>query len=334
MTRPVAITPGDPGGIGPDICLQAALDGTLQGVVLADPELLARRAKHLGLPVSICDVDQYDANRTQGRVYCDPIAAADPANPPGISDPINAGYCLQSLDAALQGIADDRYSALVTGPIHKATIRNAGFGQFTGHTEYLRDHFGLSEVVMMLASSHCRVALVTTHLPLAAVPKAITHEKLTTVLDIVRRSLSTQFGIPHPRIQVLGLNPHAGEEGHLGVEEQQVIAPALEAYRAQHPDLALAGPIPADTAFTPAMRAQTDAYIAMYHDQGLPVVKYGGFGDAVNITLGLPIIRTSVDHGTALSIAGQGMASPEGLVAAIREAIRLAAIQTDPRPPS
>ncbi len=332
MTPPVAITPGDPGGIGPDICLQAALDGTLHGVVLADPELLSHRAKHLGLPVSICDADHYDPHRTQGRLYCAPIAAADPANVPGISDPINAGYCLQSLDAALQGIANNTYSALVTGPLNKATIRNAGFSHFTGHTEYLRDHFGLSEVVMMLASSSCRVALVTTHLPLADVPKAITQEKLTTVIDIVRDSLMRQFGIQYPRIQVLGLNPHAGEEGHLGMEEQQTITPALKAYRARHAELALNGPVPADTAFTPAMRAQTDAYIAMYHDQGLPVVKYGGFGDAVNITLGLPIIRTSVDHGTALSIAGQGIASPEGLVSAIREATRLAAIQTDPRP--
>ena len=330
MIQPVAITPGDPGGIGPDICLQAALDGTLNGVVLADPALLTQRATHLGLPVRIEDAERFDPERLQGHLYCQPIAAADPHNAPGHSDPVNAGYCLQSLDAALEGIADGRFSALVTGPLNKATIRNAGFTTFTGHTEYLRDHFGLSEVVMMLASSHCRVALATTHLPLAEVPGAITAHRLTTVIEIVYQSMRTLFALPEPRIHVLGLNPHAGEDGHLGLEEQTVISPTLDQIRRQDPTRQLIGPVPADTAFTPEGRANADVHIAMYHDQGLPVVKFGGVGDAVNITLGLPVIRTSVDHGTALSIAGRGLASSEGLVTAIREANRLAHLRTSP----
>ena len=334
MIAPVAITPGDPGGIGPDLCLQAALDGTLDGVVLADPQLLQARAQHLGLPISVCDALDYDPDRIQGRIYCESIASADPYNRPGHSDPINAGYCLQSLDAAMLGIAAGRFSALVTGPLNKATIRTAGFTEFTGHTEYLRDHYGLSEVVMLLASAACRVALVTTHLPLSAVPQAITESKLLRVIEIVRHSMIDLFALPNPRIHVLGLNPHAGEDGHLGHEELTVITPALNRLREKYPTLHLVGPLPADTAFTPEGRANADVHVAMYHDQGLPVAKYGGFGEAVNITLGLPIIRTSVDHGTALDLAGRGLATTDGLVAAIRQAKHLAALRTDPLSPA
>ena len=320
---PLAITPGDPGGIGPDLCIQAAIDGELEGVVIADPEIIKRRADILGLPVSIMDADHYNPERTQGVIYVDPVAAADPANPPGISDPINAGYCLQSIEHALHGIQDQRFRALVTGPVNKGTIRNGGYDAFTGHTEFLRDFFGLPEVVMMLASTDCRVALVTTHLPLTEVPTAITQDRIETVTGIVIKAFSEVFQMPHPRIHVLGLNPHAGEDGHLGREEIEIIRPALEALRTRHPNVHLEGPLPADTAFTPDLRAQADCHIAMYHDQGLPVVKYQGFGDSVNITLGLPIVRTSVDHGTALNLAGKGLASTGGLIAAIREANRL-----------
>ncbi len=323
--NPLAITPGDPGGIGPDLCIQAAIDGELEGVVIADPEIMKRRAAILDLPVSIVDADQYNPDRTQGVIYVDAVAAADPTNKPGVSDPINAGYCLQSVKHALTGIQQQRFRALVTGPLNKATIRDGGFESFTGHTEFLRDFFDLSEVVMMLASIDCRVALVTTHLPLTEVSKAITRERIESVTNIVISSFNEVFQLPNPRIHVLGLNPHAGEEGHLGREEIDIIRPTLEALRVQHPHVHLEGPLPADTAFTPELRAQADCHIAMYHDQGLPVVKYQGFGDSVNITLGLPIVRTSVDHGTALNLAGRGLASTGGLVAAIREANRLTA---------
>ena len=323
--NPLAITPGDPGGIGPDLCIQAAIDGELEGVVIADPEIMKRRADILGLPVSIVDANYYNPDRTQGVIYVDAVAAADPTNEPGISDPINAGYCLESIKHALTGIQQQRFRALVTGPLNKATIRDGGFKSFTGHTEFLRDFFDLSEVVMMLASIDCRVALVTTHLPLTEVSKAITRERIESVTNIVISAFTEVFQLPNPRIHVLGLNPHAGEDGHLGQEEVDIIRPALEVLRVQHPHVHLEGPLPADTAFTPELRAQADCHIAMYHDQGLPVVKYQGFGDSVNITLGLPIVRTSVDHGTALNLAGRGLASTGGLVAAIREANRLTA---------
>lgn len=323
--NPLAITPGDPGGIGPDLCIQAAIADELEGVVIADPEIMKRRAALLGLPVSIVDADHYNPDRTQGVIYVDTVAAADPTNKPGVSDPINAGYCLHSIEHALTGIQQQRFRALVTGPVNKATIRNGGFQSFTGHTEFLRDFFDLSEVVMMLTSIDCRVALVTTHLPLTEVSKAITRERIESVTNIVIKAFNEVFQLPNPRIHVLGLNPHAGEDGHLGREEIDIIRPALEALRVQHPHVHLEGPLPADTAFTPELRAQADCHIAMYHDQGLPVVKYQGFGDSVNITLGLPIVRTSVDHGTALNLAGRRLASTGGLVAAIREANRLTA---------
>lgn len=323
---PLAITPGDPGGIGLDLCLQAALDGDLDGVVIADPQLVQARAQQLGLPVSLQDAESYDPNRTQGRLYIEPISAAHPDNPPGVSDPANAGYCLSSLDAALAGIEAGHYSGLVTGPVNKATIRDGGYRQFTGHTEYLRDHFGLDEVVMMLASADCRVALVTTHLPLADVPAAITTDRVLRTAHIVHRSLISQFALPHPRVAVLGLNPHAGESGHLGTEERDILEPAMARLEKECPETTWLGPMPADTAFQPDKRQSVDAYLAMYHDQALPVVKYHGFG-AVNITLGLPIIRTSVDHGTALELAGTGMASTQGLVAAVAECKRLVSLQ-------
>ena len=320
---PLVITPGDPGGIGPDLCIQAAVDGELDGIVIADPKIIRDRANCLGLPVTVMDADHYDPKRIQGIIYVNPIAAADPENPPGISMPTNAAYCLKSIESALHGIGKGLFRALITGPLNKATIRDGGYSSFTGHTEFLRDFYGLPEVVMMLASPTCRVALVTTHLPLSEVPSSITRERIENVGRIVISSFRDIFQIKHPRIHVLGLNPHAGEGGHLGREEIEIIGPAIETLRLIHKNISIEGPIPADTAFTPDVRAAADVHIAMYHDQGLPIVKYEGFGNSVNITLGLPIVRTSVDHGTALTIAGKGVANTGGLIAAIREAKQL-----------
>ena len=320
---PLVITPGDPGGIGPDLCIQAAVDGELDGIVIADPKIIRARADYLGLPVTVMDADHYDPKRTQGIIYVNPIVAADPDNPPGISMPINATYSLKSIEAALDGIGKGLFRALITGPLNKATIRDGGYPSFTGHTEFLRDFYDLPEVVMMLASPTCRVALVTTHLPLSKVPSSITRERIENVGRIVISSFKDIFQIKHPRIHVLGLNPHAGEGGHLGREEIEIIGPAIENLRSSHKNISIEGPLPADTAFTPGVRAAADVHIAMYHDQGLPIVKYEGFGNSVNITLGLPIVRTSVDHGTALTIAGKGVANTGGLIAAIREAKQL-----------
>ena len=320
---PLVITPGDPGGIGPELCIQAAIDGELDGIVIADPNIIKARADHLGLPVTVIDADHYDPNHPKGVIYVNPIAAADPDNPPGISKPINADYCLKSIERALHGIDNGLFRALITGPLNKATIRDGGYGSFTGHTEFLRDFYGLPEVVMMLSSPTCRVALVTTHLPLSQVPSSITRERIENVGRIVISSFQNIFKIRYPRIHILGLNPHAGEGGHLGREELDIIGPAIEALRSTHKNICIKGPLPADTAFTPDVRATADVHIAMYHDQGLPIVKYEGFGNSVNITLGLPIVRTSVDHGTALDIAGKGIANTGGLVAAIREANQL-----------
>lgn len=324
MIAPVAITTGDPGGIGPDVCLLGALAGQLTGVVLCDPAILSARVKQLGIPVSISDADAYDPSRTTGVVYCEPVAAADPDNPAGVSSAVNAGYCLSMLDHALDGIKSGRFSALVTGPLQKSTIREGGFPAFTGHTEYLRDHFGLDQVVMMLASNTLRVALATTHVPLKEVSAALSMDELVNTGRLILDGLTDMFGLDNPKLGVLGLNPHAGESGHLGTEEITTIGPAIDALRLARPSATILGPLPADTAFTPTQRAAVDAYLAMYHDQGLPVVKYSGFGETVNITLGLPIIRTSVDHGTALSLAGRGTASPDGLIAAIHLATTLA----------
>ena len=326
MSRPLAVTPGEPGGIGPDICIQAACDGAFRGIVIADPILMQRRIHLLGLPVRLESADAYDPSRTQGVLYVDPVACARPEQAPGVLHPDNARYVLSCLDQAMQGIADGRYRALVTGPVHKAMIRDGGFPNFTGHTEYLRDAYGLDDVVMMLASPRYRVALVTTHLPLRAVPDAITKDRVTAILDIVTRAFTEVYGVTHPRIAVLGLNPHAGESGHLGHEDDQQIRPAIETIQARYPHAQLSGPWPADTAFNTPFRETVDCYVAMYHDQGLPIVKADGFGDSVNVTLGLPIVRTSVDHGTALDLAGTGRGSTGGLIAALAEADRLTGV--------
>ncbi|MDX1461255.1 MAG: 4-hydroxythreonine-4-phosphate dehydrogenase PdxA, partial [Xanthomonadales bacterium] len=255
-----------------------------------------------------------------GGITVAPVPLATPSDP-GRPDPKNAAYVLDTLKAAVRLVRSGQAAALVTGPVHKGVINDSGVA-FSGHTEYLAGLAGVPRVVMMLAADHLRVALVTTHLPLRDVPDAITTERVTETLRIVGTELRQRFGIPRGRIAVLGLNPHAGEDGHLGSEDRDIIAPAISACREEGIDAL--GPLPADTAFTPSVLDGCDTVLAMYHDQGLPVLKYAGFGRSVNITLGLPFIRTSVDHGTALDIAGQGIADASSFVHAADMALHLA----------
>jgi 4-hydroxythreonine-4-phosphate dehydrogenase len=318
----LALTPGEPAGIGPDIVLavaQQAWDAEL--VAIADPELLRERAGQLGLEIDLqrLEPDAAPVVHRPGTLKIDPVSLSAPALP-GKLDPDNAPYVVQTLQRAVDGCSAGRYSAMVTGPVQKSVINDAGI-PFTGHTEFLAAATGTSRVVMMLASRQMRVALATTHLPLKAVPAAITPELLTETLQILDQDLRVRFGIRNPVIAVLGLNPHAGEGGHMGREEIDTIIPVLETLRTA--GMTLQGPLPADTAFNPNVIEQCDAIFAMYHDQGLPVLKYAGFGGAVNITLGLPIVRTSVDHGTALDLAGKGKADPHSLVEAVGVAISM-----------
>jgi len=315
------LSSGEPAGIGPDLCIAvAAQPWACELVVAGDRDLLAERARQLGRRVRLLP-HVAGAPHEPGslRVLHRPLGAPVQA---GVLDARNARYVLSLLDAAIEGCMRAEFDALVTAPVQKSVINDAGI-HFSGHTEYLAQRTGGAHPVMMLATDSLRVALATTHLPLAQVSAAITRELLERVLRILDRDLRTRFSLPSPRILVCGLNPHAGESGHLGREEIEVIAPVLQRLREQ--GLRLTGPAPADTAFTPAMLEQTDAVLAMYHDQGLPVIKYAGFDRAVNITLGLPILRTSVDHGTALSLAGSGRADPGSLAQALRTAMQLAA---------
>ncbi|ACE84802.1 4-hydroxythreonine-4-phosphate dehydrogenase PdxA [Cellvibrio japonicus] len=303
----IAITPGEPAGIGPDLVVSLAQEvQPHQLVAIADPAMLNERATALGLPLMIKPFDPgLPVQPSQpGELVVLPVTLAEAAVP-GQLNVKNAPYILRTLDAAIEGCLEGIFAALVTGPVHKSIINDAGIA-FSGHTEYLAEKTGTDKVVMMLATEGLRVALATTHLPLKDVPAAITAAELTRVTDILYRDLQTQFGIAVPRILVCGLNPHAGEGGHLGREEIEVIEPVLAQLRAK--GMTLIGPLPADTLFTPKYLKDADAVLAMYHDQGLPVLKYKGFGQAVNITLGLPIIRTSVDHGTALDLAATGKA--------------------------
>lgn len=304
---PIAVTSGEPAGIGPDICLSLQKSApTVRLVVLGDRGLLEERARRLGV-----DIGGLDIRHIPLRAPC----------VPGRLDAANARYVLDLLDAACDGCVRGEYAAMVTAPVHKGVINDAGIS-FTGHTEYLAERTHTPRVVMMLAGTGeqagLRVALATTHLPLKDVPAAITREDLTATIRILHGDLVHKFGIARPRILVAGLNPHAGEGGHLGREEIEVIAPALDALRAEGMDLV--GPLPADTLFTRKVLAGSDAQLAMYHDQGLAVLKYAAFDEGINITLGLPILRTSVDHGTALDLAGSGRASPASLFAAIKVA--------------
>ncbi len=334
-SRPIAlVTPGEPAGIGPELVCQLAAQGPVSWVAVADPDLLQQRAQSLGLAIKIDVIDSLEdlAPAKKNHLPCWPVSLAQKSEP-GVLDAANAPYVVECLKKASSACLEGQAQALITGPVHKAIINQAGVA-FTGHTEYLRDEAGVAEVVMMLATTvgiagdsqsrslsqaiPLRVALVTTHLPLSEVPKAITAERLRDAITITHRDLKERFGIDHPRLLVLGLNPHAGEDGHLGREEIETITPTIEALNAQ--GLSLTGPLPADTAFVPSRLATADAVVAMYHDQGLPVLKHVGFGQAVNITLGLPYIRTSVDHGTALDIAGQGIAD----LGSFKEALTMA----------
>ncbi len=318
-TTRLAITPGEPAGIGPELLAAlAARDARRsQWVAVADPTLLDARARALGLGLEILpfdpDVRESDAPGVL-RVLETRLAA--PAEP-GRLDPRNASYVLETLGRAVDGCLAGTFDALVTGPVHKGVINDAGT-PFSGHTELLAERTGAASVLMVLIAGTLRVALATTHVPLAAVPAEITVERIERCLGLLERDLERRFAIRSPRILVAGLNPHAGEGGHLGREEIDVIEPACAAARRGGRDVV--GPLPADTLFTPAVLEGADAVLAMYHDQGLPVLKHVGFGRAVNVTLGLPIVRTSVDHGTALDLAGSGRADAGSLAAAIEVA--------------
>lgn len=319
-TPTLALTAGEPAGIGPDLCVQIAqLDLPCVLVIVADRELLQERVRLLQLPLEITDYSPlagYEHKANSLQVLHTPLA--EPAIS-GKLDPANARYVLNTLDRAVEGCINSEFDAMVTAPVHKGVINDAGVA-FTGHTEYL-SQLTNSHTVMMLVGGGMRVALATTHLPLKDVATAITREMLEQKLLIIQHDLITRFALSKPRIAVAGLNPHAGESGHLGREEIDVITPALDKLRAKGMDLI--GPLPADTLFNPSKLGNYDCIFAMYHDQGLPVLKHASFGSAVNVTLGLPIIRTSVDHGTALELAGTGRADPGSLIAAIEMAATL-----------
>ena len=323
MTLRIAITPGEPVGIGPDLLItlaQQAWDAQL--VVLADAKLLKERAKLLGLPINLIEFDESAPAKATpaGSVYIYQVNLGDDVEL-GVLNDANGQYVLDTLRIASEKNMDGTFDAVVTGPVHKGIINKAGIS-FSGHTEYFAQQSNTADVVMLLATEGLRVALVTTHIPLAYVSRAITEDRLTKVATILEHDLRTKFGIEKPRILVCGLNPHAGEDGHLGREEIDTITPTLDILRSQ--GMNLIGPLPADTLFQDKYLSEADAVLAMYHDQGLPVLKYKGFGKSVNITLGLPFIRTSVDHGTALDLAGTGTADVGSFELAIREAIKLA----------
>ena len=325
MTQRLIITSGEPAGIGPDLVLQLAQkDWPIELVVIADKTLLQHRAERLGLQIELLDYDaSQPAKPSKAQtMLVDEIKTQQPVVD-GQLNPANANYVIKMLKRAIQGCMKHEFAGMVTGPVHKGVINEAGL-PFTGHTELLAEESNTEQVVMMLATPGLRVALATTHLPLADVPKAITQPLLTDVLTITHNALKTQFGIANPHILVTGLNPHAGEGGHMGREEIDVIEPVIEKLNTQ---MNLSGPLPADTLFTPKYLQQADAVLAMYHDQGLPVLKHMGFGNAVNITLGLPFIRTSVDHGTALDLAGTGKADVRSFEYAIEVALQMTASQ-------
>jgi 4-hydroxythreonine-4-phosphate dehydrogenase len=318
MRPRLALVPGEPGGVGPELCVRLAQrPGAADLIAYADPDTLQQAAARLGLPLRLRDPGQRIG---PGELALQPMPQAQPVRF-GHADPANARAVIAALEAAGAACLAGELQGLVTGPVHKASINEGGIA-YSGTTELLARQAGV-EVVMMLANPTLRVALATTHLALRAVPDAISGDGLSRTLRIIDAALRRDFGLAAPRIAVLGLNPHAGEDGHLGREELEVIAPALEALRTQGLDLV--GPLPADTAFLPRKLAGFDAVLAMYHDQGLPVLKHSGFEQAVNITLGLPYPRVAVDHGTALDLAGRGTADPSSLFAAADLCARLAA---------
>ena len=319
-----ALTPGEPAGIGPDLCLLLAEHAQPHPLIaITSRDLLVERAAQLGVAVTLLPVspDAFpDAPAPAGSLYVwdTPLASRVVA---GQLDKRNAAFVLQTLTCAGQGCLDGHFAGMITAPVHKGVINESGIA-FSGHTEFLAELTHTAQVVMMLATRGLRVALVTTHLPLRAVADAITAERLERVTRILHADLQSKFGIAQPRILVCGLNPHAGEGGHLGSEEIDIIEPTLARLRSEGMDLR--GPLPADTLFTPKYLEHCDAVLAMYHDQGLPVLKYKGFGAALNVTLGLPIIRTSVDHGTALDLAGTGRIDTGSLQVALETAYQMA----------
>jgi 4-hydroxythreonine-4-phosphate dehydrogenase len=326
MIPRIAVTSGEPAGVGPELCLTlAARSLECELVCLADPALLAERARLTGARLAL---EPYAAHARRdsvrnpqrpGTLLVEPFALRVPSAP-GKLDPRNSPYVLELLDRAVDGALAGEFDAVVTAPVHKGVISDAGVA-FLGHTEYFAHRAHARRPVMMLTTGTLRVALATTHLPLKAVSGALSIESLCETAAILARELEQRFGIAQPRIAVCGLNPHAGEGGYLGDEELTVIGPAVR--RMQESGIRASGPLPADTAFVPQMLAAFDAVLAMYHDQGLPVVKFAGFDHAVNVTLGLPFVRTSVDHGTALDLAGSGRADPGSLAAALELAVEL-----------
>jgi len=325
MILRLALTPGEPSGVGPDILISLVQKGCDHELIAySDPQLMQQRAAQLGLNLTLREPGATALPLAPGELAIVPVALAQPTIP-GQLNKANAPYVLACLDAAIDACKTNYCQAMVTGPVQKSIINDAGFA-FSGHTEYLADKTSTPIVVMMLATTELRVALATTHLPLRDVAESITQSSLRQVIEILIGDLKNKFGIIDPAILVCGLNPHAGENGHFGREEIDVIEPVLEQFRQQ--DINLIGPLPADTLFTPKYLDNADAVLAMYHDQGLPVLKYQGFGRAANITLGLPIIRTSVDHGTALDLAGSGSADQGSLHTAIQVAVDMATHQT------
>ncbi len=316
----IAVTSGEPAGIGPDICLALARRAfAARIVVLGDRTLLEHRARQLALAVRLRDANA-GAAAAPHTLECMHVSLAVPCRA-GRVDPRNSGYVIALLERAVAGCRAGEFAAMVTAPVQKKAINDAGIA-FVGHTEFLAERAGAGQVVMMLVGGGLRVALATTHLALKDVPGALTREGLERTVRVLVAELIHRFGLPAPRVLVAGLNPHSGEGGYFGREEIEVIGPVLDKLRAE--GFRLAGPLPADTLFTPARLAQADCVLAMYHDQGLPVLKYAGFGTGINVTLGLPMIRTSVDHGTALDLAGTGKADPGSLFAAVEAAIEMA----------
>lgn len=326
MVKRIAITPGEPAGVGPDIVIALAQQSwPVELVVFASAALLTERAALLGLPLELRVYDSSKPAQPQQEGSLT-IANTDLAThcEPGKLNPDNGAYVVETLRHACELNISGAIDAIVTGPVHKGLINQSGIA-FSGHTEYFAHQANCSDVVMMLATKGLRVALVTTHIPLAYVSKAITSERLQKVTRILHQDLKEKFGIEQPKIYVCGINPHAGEDGHLGKEEIEVVNPTLALLREE--GLNLVGPLPADTIFQEKYLKEADAILAMYHDQGLPVLKYKGFGASVNITLGLPFIRTSVDHGTALELAGTLKAEKGSFIAALNTAIELTANQ-------
>jgi 4-hydroxythreonine-4-phosphate dehydrogenase len=316
---PIAVTSGEPAGIGPDISLALAQHrfGT-PVVVLGDRGLLEQRAQALGLAVRLAGWETAAAS-APGALAVLHVPLVVPSTP-GAADPANARYVLAQLERALEGCLRGEFAAMATAPVNKAVINDAGIA-FVGHTEFLAERTATPRVVMMLAGGGLRVALATTHMALKDVPRSLSRDGLEATLRVLCAELRLRFGIASPQVLVAGLNPHGGEGGHFGREEIEIIAPVLQKLRAE--GFRLVGPLPADTMFTPDVLAQGDCVLAMYHDQGLPVLKYASFGHGINITLGLPLVRTSVDHGTALDLAGTGKADPGSLIEAVRAAVEL-----------